>query len=65
MNSFDKSYTFGANNYGIRVLHLDTTINYVNGGNTVAKTLIFKAASTAEFVNNKAVDINVIARQAL
>ena len=63
--SADGGITFVKENNG-QVTFTDIgTINYVNGGNTVAKTLIFKAASTAEFVNNKAVDINVIARQAL
>ena len=63
--SVDDGNTFIKENNG-QVTFTDVgTISYVNGGNTITKTLIFKAASTAEFVNNNAVDINVIARQAL
>jgi len=31
LNEADVSYTFGENKYGIRVIHYDATINYVNG----------------------------------
>jgi len=31
LNEADASYTFGENKYGIRVIHYDATINYVNG----------------------------------
>ena len=31
LNSFDSAHTFGNSAYGIRVLHLDATINYQNG----------------------------------
>ena len=31
LNKADSSLTFGSKHYGIRVLHLDATINYVNG----------------------------------
>ena len=35
MNAYDASQSFGTNAYGIRVLHLDATINYVNGKATL------------------------------
>lgn len=35
LNSYDASTSFGSNAYGIRVLHLDATINYVNGKATL------------------------------
>ncbi len=35
LNSFDASKSFGTDAYGIRVLHLDATINYVNGRATL------------------------------
>lgn len=31
LNSYDSDMSFGSDAYGIRVLHLDSTINYVNG----------------------------------
>ena len=55
LNSFDKSYTFGANNYGIRVLHLDTTINYVNGKPTLttgSRPTYFKYNNTDDDEHN-------------
>ena len=63
--SVDGGTTFTKENNG-KVTFSDVgTINYVSGGNTVTKTLIFKALSTAEFVTNNPIDIKVIARQAL
>ena len=35
LNEYDASQSFGTNAYGIRVLHLDATINYVNGKATL------------------------------
>ena len=35
LNAYDASKSFGTNAYGIRVLHLDATINYVNGKATL------------------------------
>lgn len=41
------------------------TIAYSDANKTKSHTLTFKAASSTNFVNEKEVDINVIARQAL
>ncbi len=38
LNYVDSSLTFGTNNYGIRVLHLDASINYDSNGNPVLTT---------------------------
>ena len=63
--SADNGTTFTKENNGSVTFTDVGTINYVSGGNTVTKTLIFKALSTAEFVTNNPIDIKVIARQAL
>lgn len=63
--SIDGGNTFTKENNGQITFSDVGTISYVNGGNSVAKTLTFKALSTAEFVNNNAVDIKVVVRQAL
>jgi hypothetical protein len=35
LNAYDAANTFGTNAYGVRVLHLDASINYVNGKATL------------------------------
>lgn len=63
--SIDGGNTFTKENNGMITFNNVGTINYANGGNTVSKTLIFKALSTAEFVTDNAIDIKVITKQVI
>ncbi len=55
LNSYDASKSFGTNAYGIRVLHLDATINYVNGKATLttgSRPSYFKYNNTDDDTKN-------------
>ena len=67
LNELDSNETFGSSNYGIRVLHLDATINYVDGVATLTsgtRSSYFKYNNTDDdnhnFLETLAYDIDSV-----